>query len=250
LVATNIAGTTLGTDQQFTTRASITIDGHTFTYLVTNGAVTITAYSGPGGNVTLPNTIAGLPVTAIGNGAFYSYAFNSTLTGVIFPNTVTSIGDAAFKGCEGLTNVIIPDSVTFLGNEAFCACQGLQSLTIGKGITTIRGGGDRNMFGTFQFCASLTRLTIPDNVTNITDGSLHLGGSLGAFPRASGRSDRRIPDAARSGCWTSGDLSRGSRNHTLGHRMDASTGVAVLAVPSDRGPSTFLGVGGRQGHLD
>jgi hypothetical protein len=181
LVATNIAGTTLGADQQFTTQAQITINGHTFTYVVTNGAVTITAYAGPGGNVTIPSAIVGLPVTGIGNGAFYSYSYNSTLTGVTIPDTVTSIGDAAFKGCVGLTNVIITDSVTFLGDEAFNTCLGLQSLTIGKGITTIRGGGDRNMFGTFQGCVSLTHVTIPDNITNITSGSLHLGGSLGAF---------------------------------------------------------------------
>jgi hypothetical protein len=37
------------------------------------------------------------------------------------------------------------------------------------------------MLGTFMGCSSLTCVTIPDNVTNITDGSLHLGGSLGAF---------------------------------------------------------------------
>jgi hypothetical protein len=181
-VATNITGSTLGADRDFTTLNQITIDGHSFTYVTTNSAVSVVGYTGPGGNVTIPSTIVGLPVTSIGDSAFYSLSFVSALTGVTIPDSVTSIGDRAFRQCVNLTNVIIPDSVTYLGDEAFCACQSLASVTIGKGITTIRGGGGGpGMFGTFQFCSSLTRVTIPDNVTNITDGSLHLGGSLGAF---------------------------------------------------------------------
>jgi hypothetical protein len=37
-----------------------------FTYTTNNGAITITQYTGPGGAVVIPDTINGLPVTAIG----------------------------------------------------------------------------------------------------------------------------------------------------------------------------------------
>jgi hypothetical protein len=181
LVATNTAGSTSGADQQFTTPGLITINGHAFTYTVTNGTVIILSYSGPGGNVTIPSTIDGLPVIAIGNGAFSSSPSSSTpLTGITFPASVTSIGDQAFYQCGSLTKVVIPDSVTNLGDAAFCFCGSLSNLTIGKGITTIRGGGDRGMYGTF-LGSGLTRLYIPDNVTNISNGTLDFGGSLGAF---------------------------------------------------------------------
>jgi hypothetical protein len=177
MVATNSVGITSGADREFTTLGLITIDGHTFGYSVSNAAITITSYSGPGGNVTIPSYLSGLPVTSIGDNAFWS----APLTGVSIPDSVTSIGYSAFADCRGLTNVTIPDSVTYLGDTAFGFCDGIVSLTIGKGITTIRGGGDRGAFGTFEGLTSLTRLVIPDNVTNITDGPLYFGGALGAF---------------------------------------------------------------------
>ena len=37
-----------------------------FNYTTDNGAITITGYTGPGGAVTIPDTINGLPVTSIG----------------------------------------------------------------------------------------------------------------------------------------------------------------------------------------
>ena len=46
------------------------------------------------------------------------------------PNSVTSIGDFAFRTCTGLTSVTIPNSVTSIGWEAFAWCSGLISVTI------------------------------------------------------------------------------------------------------------------------
>jgi len=41
---------------------------------------------------------------------------------VTIPNSVTSIGDRAFWGCESLTSVTIPNSVTSIGSSAFWSC--------------------------------------------------------------------------------------------------------------------------------
>ena len=43
-----------------------------FAYTTNNGTITITGYSGAGGSVTIPDTINGLPVTSIGDSAFYA----------------------------------------------------------------------------------------------------------------------------------------------------------------------------------
>ena len=46
-----------------------------FTYTINNGTVTITGYTGPGGAVTIPSTIAGLPVTATSGSLVCRHAF-------------------------------------------------------------------------------------------------------------------------------------------------------------------------------
>ena len=76
-------------------------------------------------------------------------------------NTVTSIGEDAFKNCSGLTNVTLPN-VTSIGNYAFNGCYGLTSVTIPSSVTSI---------GNYAFngCYGLTSVTIPDGVTSIGD---------------------------------------------------------------------------------
>jgi len=76
-----------------------------------NGTCTIIYYLGTGGDITIPDTLNGLTVTSIG-GAF---AFCDSLTSVVIPYSVTSIGGAAFSNCTSLTDIVIPDSVTSIG---------------------------------------------------------------------------------------------------------------------------------------
>src|SRR6266436_5113182 len=68
------------------------------------GGIAITGYTGPGGAVTIPDTINGLPVTSIGDAAFF---FNDTVTSVTIPNSVINIGVSAFYDCYSLTSVTI-----------------------------------------------------------------------------------------------------------------------------------------------
>ena len=52
---------------------------------------------------------------SIGSSAFY----NSQLTSIALPNTITTINYQAFRGCSQLTSIVLPDSITSIGQDAF-----------------------------------------------------------------------------------------------------------------------------------
>ena len=64
--------------------------------------VTITKYTGTETAVTVPETIAKLPVTVIGSNAF---AGNTVMTTVAIPDSVTALNGASFRGCTALETV-------------------------------------------------------------------------------------------------------------------------------------------------
>ena len=83
-----------------------------------------------------------------------------TDTNVTIPNSVTTIGVAAFRNCTSLTSIIIPNSVTSIGNSAFADCSSLNLITIPNSVTSIESN-------TFNGCSNLDSVTIPDSVTAI-----------------------------------------------------------------------------------
>ena len=127
-------------------------------YTTAGGKVTITdCDETPAGELVIPNTIGGNPVTSIKGSTFWGCA---SLTNITIPDGVTSIGAAAFLRCSSLTSITIPDSVTSIEGSAFAYCSSLTSITIPDSVTSI---GDN----AFYKCSSLTSITIPDNVTVI-----------------------------------------------------------------------------------
>ena len=99
------------------------------------------------------------------NPLFYAhnlYLNGEPLTNLEIPESVTKIGDYAFRSCRGLTSVTIPESVTEIGNYAFESCSGLTSVTIPESVTSIG-------IGAFFNCSGLTSVTIPESVTEIGD---------------------------------------------------------------------------------
>ena len=91
--------------------------------------------------------------------------YNGTSTKVNIPLTynnlpVKAICDSAFEGKNSITHIIIPDSVTSIGSGVFAGCTSLTVITIGNGVKSIG-------IGAFSMCTSLTSITIPDSVSSI-----------------------------------------------------------------------------------
>ncbi|MBR2466818.1 MAG: leucine-rich repeat domain-containing protein [Clostridia bacterium] len=85
-------------------------------------------------------------------------AKSNNITSVTIHKNTRFIHSSAFSWtsfCDSLTSVVIPDSVTTIGDGAFYLCRSLTSVTIGKNVTTI---GDGAFFG----CSSLTSVYITD----------------------------------------------------------------------------------------
>ena len=98
-------------------------------------------------------------VTSIGYDAFQGCI---SMTSVTFGENseLTSIGDGAFYYCSSLTSIEIPSSVTSIENYAFYYCSSLTSIEIPEGVTSIGGNA-------FNGCSSLTSIEIPSSVTSI-----------------------------------------------------------------------------------
>ena len=135
---------------------SLSIESKSFIYendvLFNADKTIIIAYRADDESYNIPNT-----VTSIGNAAFYEC---KSLTSINIPDSVTNIGRSAFGWCESLTSVNIPNSVTSIGNEAFRRCESLTSINIPDSVTSI---GDE----AFYECYLLTSINIPDSVTSI-----------------------------------------------------------------------------------
>ena len=81
-------------------------------------------------------------------------------------DSVTEIGNSAFRDCKSLTEITIPDGVTEIGNSAFYNCTSLSKAQLSNGVTKI---GDY----AFRDCENLAEITIPDSVTYIGEESFY-----------------------------------------------------------------------------
>ena len=105
-------------------------------------------------NIDIPDT-----VTTIGENAF---KLCTSLENVKMYNSIDEINGRAFAGCTSLKSVSLPDSITGMGTEIFSGCTSLSSVKLPNKRVNI-------MSSTFEGCTSLTEITLPDTVTTIQD---------------------------------------------------------------------------------
>ncbi len=146
-------------------------------------------------DIVVASEYNGLPVTAIGEGAFetrsdpytgltivnirsvtipssvkeiWPYAFvNYTVETINLAEGLEVIGTRAFSQCS-VKELDIPSTVREIGAWAFFSCD-FESISIPEGVTELKEE-------TFYFCSKLTRVELPDSLKVIGVGAFHQAG--------------------------------------------------------------------------
>ena len=127
-----------------------------------DGTCTITGYTGPEGDILITNSLRGLLVANIANGAFSN---NTNLLNMTIPDSITTIGNDAFANCVALSNIVIGANVASIGNSAFS----------GSSLTNVFIPANVLSIGTapFQNCINLKAITVdPSNPNYSSDGGV------------------------------------------------------------------------------
>jgi len=123
--------------------------------------VSIAAYSGSEGT---NSSVGSYPANETPINAFYvtySGIGHETLTNVILPDNLKTIGKSSFAYANGIKSIVIPDQVTLIGETAFARCEGLKDVVIGQSVTNIG-------VEAFYICTQLSGVAIPNSVTTIS----------------------------------------------------------------------------------
>ena len=186
-----------------------------YNYTVLNNEAIITSCEEKllGGNVTIPSTLGGYPVTSIGNRAF---AHSPYIKGIIIPDSVTSIGEYAFYDCTELENIELPNEATTIGYYAFYDTKFynnpenwenevlytdnylIKAQTSISGSYTIKNQTIGIADQAFSDCKNLESITIPDSITTISLKAFYNCENLKTLNL--GKNVTKINSSAFSGC--------------------------------------------------
>lgn len=150
-----------------------------FNYTNISGAITINSYIGITGEVTIPETMDGLPVRTIANVAFRG----PIPTDITIGSNVTSIAGQAFIGCSSLQSISVHPLNSIYSSVDGALLNKAQTTLLccpaGRaGNFTIPAGVTRIGSYAFQTCAALSSVTVPATVTTIAPLGFNVNPSL------------------------------------------------------------------------
>ena len=124
-----------------------------------NGTITKCNLSKTTSEIVIPYKIGNEKIIGIGTSVFKEYSMSK----VIIPNNIQTIGAGAFGYCSNLEEIIIPEGVTTIGAGAFGYCSNLEEIIIPEGVTTIEEQ-------TFIECESLATVKLPSTLESLDTG--------------------------------------------------------------------------------
>ncbi|MBQ8505776.1 MAG: leucine-rich repeat domain-containing protein [Clostridia bacterium] len=104
--------------------------------------------------VAIPQNYEGKPVLHIADNVFSG----TSITKIVIPSCVTTIGASAFLDCVNLESIVIENdsNLVSIGEQAFSGCSNLKSIVIPNGVTAISNS-------TFYNCKNLSTVEIADD---------------------------------------------------------------------------------------
>ena len=211
-----------------------------YEYTVTDNTVTITKYNGIDYQITIPDTINEMPVTAIGD---FAFSGAPSLTEINISENIASIGMGAFGNCPNLTSltvsssnayfrsvngivyndnyskiiavpgaltsVSIPYRVTSIGEDSFYGCTRITELVIPEGVETIERYA-------FYGCTGLESISLPQSLKDINEWAFYNCSSL-----------KTVIYSSNAESWTNINISTASNDNLLNAEIVYSPDVNV-----------------------
>ena len=122
---------------------------------------TITAYSGAGGAVVIPDEIGGIAVLKLGD---YLFRDNADITSVVIPAGITLLPNQLFYSCHALESVTLPEGLSAIGGYVFYDCTALKEIVLPARIAFIGESA-------FAVASNLNHITFLGGVPYISAGA-------------------------------------------------------------------------------
>lgn len=197
--------------------------GLVFSLINNKTAYEITGKGTATGNIVIPDTYRGLPVTSIGKNAFFN---KSDVTGITFGenSNVKSIGEFAFANCSYLTSLNLPAGLESIGASAFASCRLL------GGELVVPGGVKSIPTNAFAFCALIEKVTLSEGVETVDKM---------AFTDCKSITELKLPDSlisvgeyAFSVCASINSLTFGKNIAEIGpYAFSGCAGISSITLP-------------------